>query len=81
MRSLDFSPLPLGEGLGVRACSTSSHGTPLIPLSHWERGLGVRVRSMSAIPNDKREQNMIEALRPHPNPLPVGEGTGDETPY
>jgi hypothetical protein len=39
MKSLPYSPLPLGEGLGVRACRSRSIGILFIPLSRFGRGV------------------------------------------
>jgi DNA repair exonuclease SbcCD nuclease subunit len=56
-----FSPLPLGEGSGVRAVSS---------------GQIINPPSALRLPPSSNPQSLIPNPSPHPNPLPNGEGTG-----
>jgi UDP-N-acetylmuramoyl-tripeptide--D-alanyl-D-alanine ligase len=64
----DISPLPLGEGQGVRAA-----GTGQWPVASGQ-SLWASSNPQSLIPNPA-------AICPHPNPLPKGEGTPAGNPW
>ncbi len=65
----------------VRAGFSSAQRTEPLPLtgslSPWERA-GVRERSLATKEEEQKNISGAVAVGPHPNPLPMGEGTGPQ---
>jgi len=72
MKSLDFSPHPLGEGPGERACSAGSFGIPSYSPLPIGRGARVRVRSLKLssteplVVRQRKDHKGDAILRPSP---------------